>query len=98
MSVLSTGDTALEKEKARIIKKKERIFYPGMYAYVHETESEEMLCVQAGEPIEKAIQIMLQENVNYLPVIEAGTIVGTVRAGELFKSCLKSLENGTIIS
>ncbi|WP_161486013.1 CBS domain-containing protein [Desulfotomaculum copahuensis] len=75
----------------------ERVFYPGMYACTREVTRYVMLGVNAGDTVDKALQIMLQERVDSLPVLDEGKIVGIVRAGDLFVSCFQNTEGNQAI-
>ncbi|MEW6423630.1 MAG: CBS domain-containing protein [Bacillota bacterium] len=75
-------DPNLEKEK-RYVPGRERVFRPGFYPYVQEVVRFNLLSVNAGDPVEKALQIMFREKVKTLPVLEKGKIVGVVRSRDL---------------
>lgn len=71
----------------------ERFFCPGMYAYTREVTRYAMLSVNPGDTVSKALQTMLQGNVDSLPVLDAGKIVGIIRAGDLLTSRFQPSES-----
>jgi len=83
MEPVSDGDSVLEKEK-RYVLNRERVFYPGFYSYVQEVVRFQLLAVNADDPAEKALQLMLKERVKVLPVLREGKTVGVIRFGKLF--------------
>lgn len=84
MEPVSDSDPALEKEK-RYVLNRERVFYPGFYSYVKEVVRFNLLAVNAGDPVEKALQLMLRERVKVLPVLQEGKTVGVIRSRRLFE-------------
>jgi signal-transduction protein with cAMP-binding, CBS, and nucleotidyltransferase domain len=40
--------------------------------------------VDAGAPVGKALYLMIQENVGFLPVMHSGRVAGMVRLSDLF--------------
>ena len=40
--------------------------------------------VDAGAPVAKALYLMIQENVGFLPVMQAGKVAGMIRLSDLF--------------
>lgn len=88
MEPVSDGDLALEKEK-RFVLNRERVFYPGFYSYVQEVVRFNLLAVNADDPVEKALQLMLRERVKVLPVLQEGKTVGVIRSRKLFELLAK---------
>jgi CBS domain-containing protein len=66
---------------------------PNMSAASQRPVSEVMcpiaVTVEASAPVAKALYLMIQENVGFLPVVQAGKVVGMIRLSALFNEVAK---------
>jgi CBS-domain-containing membrane protein len=64
------------------------LFGPNMRAASQRPVNEAMcpiaVTVDAGAPVAKALYLMIQENVGFLPVMQAGKVAGMIRFSDLF--------------
>jgi CBS domain-containing protein len=65
------------------------LFGPGLKEASQKPVSEVMspikITVQGGDPLAKAIFLMIKENVGVMPVMERGKVAGMIRLSDLFK-------------
>jgi CBS domain-containing protein len=61
-------------------------------------EPVKIITVEPNIPLISALFLMLKENVNALPVLEKGVVIGVIRLGDIVKEILKTCENSEEVS